>query len=251
VTVTVTFNQNAPTGAPTGGTLTLTFTPTNPSAGGDDGINLDDGTQTFWPFNPLPQPAVETFNVAAGSSSATFGTQGAPSITFNTGTTAGTFTLTAAVGDDLDQWGPYTIAPAAPVIAPGTSTLLSTPATAGGTLQLTFKGYDNTQATSGLTFEFYATDGTVVSPGLISLNNTDPANILDATSDFSQYYQASPLLAGMFQVTATFPITGDITQIANVVVTLSNPTGPTQWTVPVQQSSPAGSPAKLGACRRA
>ena len=219
VMVSVTLNTNAPAGGLTGA-LTLTFTPA---------ANLPDDPSIFLDGN-LMDTRYQPFTVPADSNVAMFGSQSF--VTLDTGTTAGTFTLVAALGDASVQWGPYVISPAPPVIY--SSTL---GASADG-VQVILKGFDSSQATSGLTFEFYATDGSVVSPGLISLNSTDPTSDLDATSDFSNYYQNpnySPT-AGKFQVTATFPVSGDVTQIAKVVVTLSNPSGTTTATaaVPVQ-----------------
>ncbi|MGD0580359.1 MAG: IPT/TIG domain-containing protein, partial [Bryobacteraceae bacterium] len=207
VKVSVTFDQNAPAGGVTGGLLTLSFTPA---------ANLADDPSVFLDGN-LQQTRAQPFTVPAGSNVAAFGSQNF--VMLNTGTTAGTFTLKAALGDKSAQWGPYAIAPAAPVI---TSSTLG--AAAGG-LQLTFEGFDTSQSTSGLTFEFYAKDGSVVSPGLITMNSGD------LTKNFSQYYQANTLLAGKFQVTATFPVTGDVTAIAKANVTLSNPSGTASATV--------------------
>lgn len=210
VKVSVTFDQNAPAGGVTGGLLTLSFTPA---------ANLADDPSIFLDGN-LQQTRAQPFTIPAGSNVAAFGSQNF--VMLNTGTTAGTFTLKAALGDKSAQWGPYVIAPAAPVI---TSSTLG--AAAGG-LQLTFQGFDTSQSTSGLTFEFYAKDGSVVSPGLITMNSGD------LTKKFSQYYQANTLLAGKFQVTATFPVTGDVTAIAKANVTLSNPSGTASATVAVQ-----------------
>ena len=141
----------------------------------------------------------------------------------DTGTTAGTFTLIAALGDKSAQWGPYVIAAtAAPVITSSTLGI------AASGIQLVLQGFDASQSTSGLSFEFYATDGTVVSPGLITMDSSS------LISDFSTYYKANTLLGGKFQLTANFPVTGDVTQIAKASVTLSNPTGAASVSVPVQ-----------------
>ncbi len=215
VKVTVNFSgQNAPL-CSLPGLLTLTFTPAS---------DLPDDPSIFLDGN-LQQTRTQPFTVPAGSAFAglaMFGTQSF--VMLDTGTTAGTFTLVAALGDASARWGPYVMAPASPVIS---SSVLG--ASADG-LQLTLDGFDNSQATSGLAFEFYATDGSVVSPGLITMKTSD------ITTDFSTYYQANTQLAGKFQVIATFPVSGDVTQVAKVVVTLSNPSGTTTATaaVPVQ-----------------
>lgn len=210
VKVSVTLNQNAPTGGFTGGLLTLTFTPA-PNLADDPSIFLDGNLQ---------DTRAQQFTVPAGANIAAFGSQNF--VMLDTGTTAGTFTLLAALGDKSAQWGPYVIAPAAPVITSSTLGI------AANGIQLVFQGFDASQSTSGLAFEFYATDGSVVSPGLITMNGSD------IISDFSAYYKANTLLGGKFQVTANFPVTGDVTKIAKATVTLANPTGTASASVPVQ-----------------
>jgi hypothetical protein len=210
VKVSVTLNQNAPTGGFAGGLLQLTFTPA---------ANLADDPSIFLDGN-LQDTRAQQFTVPAGANVAAFGTQNF--VMLDTGTTAGTFTLIAALGDKSAQWGPYTITPAAPTITSSTLGI------AAGGIQLVFQGFDASQSTSGLSFEFYATDGTVVSPGLITMDSSS------LISDFSTYYKANTLLGGKFQLTANFPVTGDVTQIATATVTLTNPTGTVSASVPVQ-----------------
>ncbi|MGC9998529.1 MAG: hypothetical protein ABSE21_00375 [Bryobacteraceae bacterium] len=211
VKVSVTLNQNAPTGGFAGGLLTLTFTPA---------ANLADDPSIFLDGN-LQDTRAQQFTVPAGANVAAFGTQNF--VILDTGTTAGTFTLIAALGDKSAQWGPYVIAAtAAPVITSSTLGI------AASGIQLVLQGFDASQSTSGLAFEFYATDGTVVSPGLITMDSSS------LISDFSTYYKANTLLGGKFQLTANFPVTGDVTQIAKASVTLSNPTGAASVSVPVQ-----------------
>ena len=211
VKVSVTLNQNAPTGGFAGGLLTLTFTPAA-SLADDPSIFLDGNLQ---------DTRAQQFTVPAGANVAAFGTQNF--VMLDTGTTAGTLTLIAALGDKSAQWGPYVIAAtAAPVITSSTLGI------AASGIQLVLQGFDASQSTSGLSFEFYATDGTVVSPGLITMDSSS------LISDFSTYYKANTLLGGKFQLTANFPVTGDVTQIAKASVTLSNPTGAASVSVPVQ-----------------
>ena len=210
VKVSVTLNQNAPAGGLTGGLLTLTFTPA---------ANLADDPSIFLDGN-LQDSRAQQFTVPAGASVAAFGTQNF--VMLDTGTTAGTFTLVAALGANSVQWGPYTITPAAPTITSSTLGI------AAGGVQLVLQGFDASQATSGLSFEFYAKDGSVVSPGLITIDGSS------LIGDFSAYYKAYTPLGGKFQLTANFPVTGDVTQIAKASVTLSNPTGATSASVPVQ-----------------
>ena len=109
VKVSVNLNQNAPSGGFAGGLLKLTFTPA---------ANLADDPSIFLDGN-LQDTRAQQFTVPAGANVAAFGTQNF--VMLDTGTTAGTFTLIAALGDKSAQWGPYVIAAtAAPVITSST-----------------------------------------------------------------------------------------------------------------------------------
>ena len=213
VKVSVTFDQKALACDITGGLLKLDYTP-EPGLQ-DDGFIMLEG-------NPKTQDTrAQPFTVPVGSNTAIFfGTQ--DSVYLNTGTTAGTFTLKAALGDKSDTWGPYRIAPAAPVISTDPAPTLSI---AANSVAITLLGFDNSRATSGLTFEFHTKDGAVVKPGPITAGASDIAQ-------FGRLYRDHTELAGQFQVTATFPVTGDVTAIGKAVVTLSNPSGVTTATVP-------------------
>ena len=91
---------------------------------------------------------------------------------------------------------------------------------------LSLAGFDNTHAASLLAFTFYDTTGKAISPGLIQS---------DVTVPFANYYKAHREAGGVFNLQATFPVTGDITRIAGVDVQFTNPAGVTQTSrLPVQ-----------------
>ncbi|MGA3026139.1 MAG: hypothetical protein ABSF98_15335 [Bryobacteraceae bacterium] len=143
--------------------------------------------------------------------------------TFQTGTTAGTITFT------------FTLNPAASGVTASTSTTilpaivaldLSTAVPATDEIILSLAGFDNTHAASALSFTFYDTTGKAIAPGLIQSN---------VTAAFANYYTANPAAGGVFNLQATFPVTGDITKVASVDVQFTNPAGVTDTgLLPVQ-----------------
>ena len=158
--------------------------------------------------------SIQTFTFPAGATTALFGK--ADFVTMTTGTTAGTITLDEALQYALPVTPQsYVINPAPPVIV-GSSKVL----TANSTV-LTFQGYDNTRSISSVVFTFHTASGAVVSPGSITV---------DVTQNFANYFQANPQIGGSFVLTATFPTTGDITQISSVTTVFKNSAGTTTAT---------------------
>jgi hypothetical protein len=153
--------------------------------------------------------SLQQFTVPAGASTALFGA--ADYVTLTTGTTAGTINLGLALQYALPvSPQSYVINPAPPVVLKSSKV-----ATAGSTV-LTIQGYDNTRSITSLSFTFHTGSGAVVSPGAISL---------DVTKDFAGYFQANPQIGGSFVLTATFPVSGDISQIASVTTVIKNNAG--------------------------
>ena len=189
------------------GTLTMQF---QPSVAGV----TDDATVQF-----LSGPKrTATVTVAAGDSAGKF--NGQPNIAFQTGATAGTITFTLTMPNGTQE-STLTIAPAA--VALDTATGLRK----AGELDVSLTGLDNTYSTSQLSFTFYDLKGAVVQPGAIGVN---------VNSAFQQYF-ASTQVGGMFALLATFPVTGDTTQIGSVAVQVTNSAG----TITTQQIAIAGS----------
>jgi hypothetical protein len=141
--------------------------------------------------------------------------------TFQTGTTAGTITFT------LDLTVSGVTASASTTIVPAHVALdLSTAVPATDSIILSLAGFDNTHAASMLAFTFYDTTGKAIAPGLIQS---------DVATAFASYYKTNPDAGGVFNLQATFPVTGDITQVASVDVQFTNPQGVTDTgRLPVQ-----------------
>ena len=173
-------------------------------------------TMQFLPAAGLPDDAaiqflsgakrVATVTISAGDSIAKFGTQ--PDLAFQTGTTAGSivFSLTLSNSSDL-----YTL-PIAPAIV-GIDT--ATGDRRVNDLDVNLAGFDNTHSISQLGFTFYDTKGSVVQPGLIRVVSPP---------EFKQYFTANQA-GGAFTMRASFPVTGDATQISGVDVQVTNSAG--------------------------
>ena len=150
---------------------------------------------------------------ASGATTADYNNQSA--ITFQTGTTAGTIQFTVQFANQPAVTQSFTIAPAQVQITSGTA-VWNAP-----NLVVTLNGYDNTYSTGALSFVFYGTGGQVLTPTAISVN---------ATSAFHQYFFGQSTTGGAFSVQASFPVSGDGTQVGSVAVTLSNSVGQTSNT---------------------
>jgi len=189
------------------GTLTLSFQP----AGNLPDIDFPatGGTRTM------------SVQVNPGDTAVHFQAGDPNQCTFQTGTTAGTVTFSLKLNASGVTASASTSIAAAPV-----SLDLSTAVPATDRIILSFAGFDNTHAASSLAFTFYNTSGTIVAPGLIQSN---------VTGAFASYYQTNPQAGGTFHLQATFPVTGDITQIGSVQVQFTNPAGVTSTgSLPVQ-----------------
>lgn len=190
---------NLASAAPTAeiGTLTMTFTPSVANIADDPAIEF-------------VATSSRQLQVTAASGATTASYNGQSAITFQTGTTAGTITFTVQFPSQPAVTQSYTIAPAAVQITSGTAVAQSP------NLVVTLNGYDNTYSTGQLSFVFYGTTGQVLTPTAISVN---------ASTNFHQYFFGTTQSGGAFSVQATFPVSGDVTQVGSVAVTLSNSVG--------------------------
>jgi hypothetical protein len=128
-----------------------------------------------------------------------------------TGTTAGTITLDVALQDALPATPQtYVINGVPPVVVTSSKVFTANSAV------LTLQGYDNTRSISSVEFTFHTASGGVVSPGVITV---------DLTQNFASYFQTNSQIGGSFVLTATFPVTGDITQISSVTTVFKNSAG--------------------------
>ncbi len=178
------------------GTIALTFSPSV--------IGVSDDPAIMFLANSSRQLAL---NLATGTQTATFGGQSA--LTFQTGTTAGTITFTVTFANTPAYSQSFTIPPAVLQIA-SASAVQSNP-----NLVVTVNGYDNTYSAGLLNFTFYDTSGKVISP--ISVNAAGNFHAL--------YFGATDTAGGAFSMQATFPVTGTITQIGSVAISMSNSVG--------------------------
>jgi hypothetical protein len=173
-------------------------------------------TMQFLPAAGLPDDAAiqflsgakraATVTIAVGDSIAKFGTQ--PDFAFQTGTTAGSIVFTLTLLNSSDQ---YTL-PIAPAVV-GIDT--ATGERRVNDLDVNLAGFDNTHSISQLGFTFYDTKGSVVQPGLIRVVSPP---------EFKQYFTANQA-GGAFTMRASFPVTGDATQISGVDVQVTNSAG--------------------------
>ncbi len=180
------------------GTLTMNFQSNVAGATDDPAIFFLSG----------PKRAA-TISIAAGDSVAKFGTQ--EDLTFQTGTTAGTITFTLKLPNDLQQIT-FAVAPA-PI---GFDTVNGTRRV--NDLDVNLTGFDNTHSASQIAFTFYDRGGKILLPGVLRV---------DVTPDFRRYFDSSTT-GGSFLFRATFPVTGDATQVGGVDVEMTNSAGVTK-----------------------
>ncbi len=132
----------------------------------------------------------------------------APAITLQTGTTAGTLTLTAKLGGVTRQ-ATFQIAPAAVTI----DSVRASRGTNGVLISVT--GFDNTRSVSQATFSFFDTSNRAIGAAIV----------VPVAPQFQSYFQNAG--TGIFVLRASFPVTGDVTQIGSVAVSLTNSVGAT------------------------
>jgi len=180
------------------GTLTLAFQSSVTGVVDDPAIQFLSG--------PLRKATV---SIAVGDTSAEIG--GQPSMAFQTGATAGTITFTLTLGNNAPQLSTL-------VIPPSTISLDGfTAVRKYGALDVALSGFDNTYSASQLAFTFYDLKGLPLPQGAINV---------DAATTFQQYF-ATTQVGGMFALLATFPVTGNVTQIGFVAAQITNSTGST------------------------
>jgi hypothetical protein len=179
------------------GTLTMAFQSSVAGVTDDAAIQFLSG-----PFR------IATVSVAIGATSATIG--GQSSMAFQTGTTAGTITFTLTLNKATQQLS-LTI-PASPIILDSATAVRQL-----GSLGVAFSGFDNSYSASQLAFTFYDLTGKALPQGAIDV---------DASTAFQQYFSATQA-GGSFALLATFPVTGDTTQIGFVTAQVTNSIGAT------------------------
>ena len=180
------------------GTLTLDFQPST-------SIAADDPTVLF----PVSGSRRLSFQVNEGDTTVAFDKQ--KTVAFQTGTTAGVITFTATVGT-------YTVRATVAIAPAAVSVDTATVNRRASDIDVVLSGYDNSRTAGRMNFVFYDRSGAQITPGAIRV---------DDTADFSRYFAISRV-GGAFQVRATFPVTGDVTQVGAVDVELVNSIGSTR-----------------------
>lgn len=181
------------------GNVTLTFV--SHSGGTDQTIQFSAGTTV-------------NFTIPAGSTQANF--SGAPSVSFSTGTVAGTITLSANV----------TAPTAASAVA--TQTVTTEPSTAvitgvkfapsSGGVTVSVTGYSSTDEVISAGFLFALSNNATLTPNDIGVG---------VSSEFQSYYATTGSYAtgSEFTLSVPFAITGNVSDIVGVSVSLINTKG--------------------------
>ena len=176
------------------GTVTLNFTPAAglPVSANDAGMAFASGGQTA------------NFTVSPGDAEGRFGALlTAP---FQTGTTAGTLTITAQLGEFTDQ---QTIA-----IAPATVGLTAAQAVRStGLIEIDLSGFDNTRSAGALSFTFFDGLGNMVGGAIQA----------DGANTFASFFKNAT--SGTFALRAVFPVAGDASQIQSFRAEITNSVG--------------------------
>ena len=181
------------------GTVSLSFQPA-PGAADDPAVRFtSSGARNL------------SFQVAEGAKSAAF-PAGVDTV-FQTGTTAGTIVFRVQLGD-YDFQFPFTIAPASVSIDHASATRRVSD------LDVSVTGFDNTRTAGRFSFTFYDTAGKMVQPGTVRA---------DWSELFTNYFKLSKV-GGSFTMRATFPVSGDASQIGGVDVEMTNSAGVTRTT---------------------
>ena len=154
--------------------------------------------------------------VASGAQTATYNAQSG--ITFQTGTTAGTITFSVAFPNTTTYTQSFTITPETVQISSVQANRESP------NLLVTVTGFDNTYSASQFSFTFADTTGKTIG---------NPITV-DASADFKNLFFTNNKQGGIFSMQASFPVTGDVTQVGSVAVAVTNSTGQSKSTATFQ-----------------
>ena len=179
------------------GTLTMKFSPSVANV-------TDDPAVAFTATNGRQLQ----IDVANGSTVGKYAGQTA--LTFQSGTTAGTLTFTLTFPNKAPYSQSFTITPAQ-VQVNSIKAIRQDP-----NLVITMAGYDNTYSVGQLGFLFYDTSGKPMTAKPLTV---------DAASAFKQLFFTSNQAGGAFTLRASFPVTGKVTDIGSVALTLTNSAG--------------------------
>jgi hypothetical protein len=182
------------------GTVTMEFQPASAGMGDDPAIRfINSGARTL------------SFQVKEGDRTGSFPT-GVDTM-FQTGTTAGAIVFRVKLGS-YDNAFSFPIGPTAVYVDHATATRRV------NDLDVSVTGFDNTGTAGRFAFTFYDRSGGLVQPGAIHA---------DWSQSFLNYFKSSKV-GGSFTLRATFPVSGDGSQIAGVEVEMTNSAGSTKTT---------------------
>jgi len=196
----LTIHLEQPASDDVSGTIAMQFTP-------DAGLT-DDRAIAFLPG--LTRSVA--FRIKAGSADADF--SGAPSLSFQTGTTAGSVAFTVTLGANRVT-ETYILAQA--VVSVDSARGLASDQSA----EVIVQGFDNTRTIGKLAFTFYLKNGTQAAPGRIEV---------DASNPFQALFNSDRSAGGAFSLRVHFPVSGTASELAAVDVEFTNAKG----TTPVQ-----------------
>ncbi len=147
------------------------------------------------------------FNISPGDQDVKLRSEN--SITFQSGTTAGTIVFTVEAGGFTEQG--FVVVSPEPVKLDQATAVRS-----ASSVDLTLAGFDNTRSLREIGFTFFS-------------NGQPMANMpvrAQVASDFDKWW-ATSTLGGIFQLKAAFPVTGDASKITGVEMTLTSSAGTT------------------------
>ncbi len=193
------------------GRLSIALASPSPAAGtGELQIEFQPAVQP-----PGDDPAIQfvnggsrslRFSVAEGETAARFGTEAFA--LFQTGTTAGTITFVARLGGYAVR-ASVTITAAPVVLDSGAGRR------GAGSVEVEVRGFDNSRTVSEVAFTFFDTGGRPL-PG-----QPLRSQVADL---FRDYFQKS-VAGGMFALTASFPVTGEVSLLGAVEVQFTSAPG--------------------------
>ena len=198
---TLTFTLTNPYPFPLAGALNLTFVPIASAGVTDDQtVQFSTGGRTI------------AFSIPANSTAT-------PAVQLQTGTIAGTATVTLAVTSDGVNVTPANVTPVVITIPAAVPTLNSAKMTKSGpTISVAVIGFSNTREVTKAVFHFTAAAGSSIK---------DPDVTIDVSAVFAGWYgsTASDAYGSAFTYTQPFTLDSDASTIAGVTVTLTNSVG--------------------------
>jgi hypothetical protein len=197
----LTFTLSNPYPFPLAGALSLAFAPVASAGVTDDQtVQFATGGRTI------------DFSIPANSTAT-------PAVQLQTGTIAGTATVTLAVTSAGVSVTPANLAPVVITIPAAVPTLMSAKTTQSGqTLTVAVVGFSNTREVTKAVFHFTSAAGSSIK---------DPDVTVDVTTVFAGWYgsTASDGYGSAFTYTQPFMLDSDVSVIAGVTVTLTNSVG--------------------------